>query len=185
MQRLNPGPGLADFWSEFKRPNKYRWPILAGSALLTGSLMYLLTDDGADLDWIVIAILVVIAIGAIVAMVAENVRIRLGILALAAVFPALIFWQFSKERWRIPMQPNKVEYITTFEDGRSDAEIAASNAANQVVQDRLRAEQAAREEAAKEMYRDLGRATGLDVDAMEREIAKDEQQQGAGANPAD
>ncbi|MCU0946913.1 MAG: hypothetical protein MUF47_01485 [Porphyrobacter sp.] len=29
--RFNPASGLADFWNEFRKPNPYRWPILAAS----------------------------------------------------------------------------------------------------------------------------------------------------------
>lgn len=173
LQRLNPGPGLADFWHEFKRPNPYRWPVLAGSALLTGSLLYLLTDEAADFNWIVGGILALIAAIAVGAMIVERVKIRVGILLLSAAIPAAIFWQFGQERWRIPPAPPEVTYISTFEDGRSDAEIAASNRANQAEQDRLRAEQRKREEEAREAYRALGRATGIDVEAMEREIARE------------
>ena len=173
LQRLNPGPGIVDFWQEFKRPNPYRWPILALSALLTGSLLFLLTDRAVSFNWVVGGVLALIGGVALAAMIAERVRIRLGILVIAAIVPAAIFWQFGKERWRIPPAPPEVTYISTFEEGRSDAEIAASNAANQAVQDRLRAEQRAREEEARQAYRDLGRASGLDVDAMERQIARD------------
>ncbi|ANY21424.1 hypothetical protein A6F68_02944 [Tsuneonella dongtanensis] len=178
LQRLNPGPGIADFWAEFKRPNPYRWPILATSALLTGSLLFLLTDRAVSLNWMVGGVLALIGGVALAAMIAERVRIRFGILLLAAMIPAAIFWQFGKERWRIPPAPPEVTYISTFEEGRTDAEIAESNRANQAVQDRLRAEQKQREEEAKEAYRALGRASGLDVDAMERRIAE-EQAQGA------
>lgn len=31
--RLNPTPGLIDFWNEFRKPNPYRWPILGLSAI--------------------------------------------------------------------------------------------------------------------------------------------------------
>jgi len=174
LQRLNPGPGLADFWTEFKRPNPYRWPVLAGSALLTASLLYLLTDHAVSFNWLVGGVLLLIGAIAIGAMIVEHVKIRVGILLLAAAVPAAIFWQFGKERWRIPPAPPKVEYITTFAEGRSDAQIAASNRANQAEQDRLRAEQKQREEEAKEAYRTLGRASGIDVEAMEREIARDQ-----------
>ena len=184
MQRLNPGPGIADFWTEFKRPNPYRWPILAGSALLTGSLLFLLTDRAVGVDWLVGAVLAIIGGVALAAMIAEKVKIRLGILLLAAAVPAAIFWQFGKERWRIPPPPPKVEYITTFADGRSDAEIAASNRANQEKQDALRAEQKRREEEAKDAYRALGRASGIDVDAMERRIAEEEAQTAGTTAPA-
>lgn len=179
LNRLNPGPGIADFWTEFKRPNPYRWPILAGSALLTGSLMFLLTDHAVSLNWLVGAVLALIGGIALMAMIAERVKIRIGILLIAAVVPAAIFWQFGKERWRIPPAPPKVEYITTFADGRSDSEIEESNRANQTKQDELLAEQRKREAEAREAYRTLGRAAGMDVDAMEREIAREKEAEAA------
>mgnify|MGYP001806629624 FL=1 len=183
LQRLNPGPGIVDFWTEFKRPNPYRWPILAASMVLTGSLLFLLTDRAVSLNWLVGAVLAVIGGVAIAAMIAERVRIRFGILLLAAVVPAAIFWQFGKERWRIPPAPPKVEYISTFEEGRTDAEIAESNRANQEIQDQLLAEQRRREEEAKDAYRALGRASGIDVEAMERRIAEQEAQESASEQP--
>jgi hypothetical protein len=173
IQRLNPGPGLADFWSEFKRPNPYRWPILAGSALLTASLMYLLTDHAVSLNWVVGGVLVLIGAVALIAFLSDHIRIRPGVLALAVLMTVGLLYQFTRERVRIPSRPPEVTYISTFEPGRSDAQIAASNRANQAEQERLRAEQAQREEKAKDAYRALGRATGIDVDAMEREIAAD------------
>lgn len=84
----------------------------------------------------------------------------------------LLFW-VTKERVLVPPEPPKVSFINTFAEGRSDAEIIASNIANQKRKERLAAEQAKRDEAVKDAYRALGRATGLDVDAMERKIAAD------------
>ena len=84
----------------------------------------------------------------------------------------LLFW-VTKERVLVPPEPPKVSYISTFEAGRSDAEIIASNIENQRRKERLAAEQAKRDEEVKAAYRALGRATGLDVDAMERKIAQD------------
>lgn len=185
LQRLNPGPGLADFWNEFRKPNPYRWPILAGSALLTGSLLFLLTDQAVGLNWLVGIVLAIIGGMALAAMIAERVRIRFWSLLVAAIIPGLIFWQFGKERWRIPPAPPEVTYITTFEDGRSNAEIEATNRANQAFQDQVRAEQRKREEEAKEAYRALGRASGLDVDEMERQIAREKAQDGAVAKRRD
>jgi len=176
IQRLNPGPGLADFWAEFKRPNPYRWPVLAGSAVLTGSLMFMLTDHAVSMNWLVGAVLAVIGGVVLAALVAERVQIRIGVLAVAALMTCGLVYQFTRERVRIPPRPPEVTYISTFEPGRSDADIAASNLANQKMQDRLRADQKAREEKAKDAYRALGRATGIDVDAMEREIAREEAQ---------
>lgn len=73
----------------------------------------------------------------------------------------------------IPRQP-EVTYITTYAAGRSDAEILASNLANQKKQDVLRAQEAEREEYRKNLYRQLGRMTGVDVDKMEREIKQEQ-----------
>ena len=84
----------------------------------------------------------------------------------------LLFW-VTKERVLVPPERPKVSFISTFAQGRTDAEIVASNLENQKRKERREAEQARREEEAKAAYRALGRATGLDVDAMERKIAAD------------
>lgn len=179
IQRLNPGPGIADFWAEFKRPNPYRWPILGGSAALTAALMYLLTDHAVALNWAVGGALALIVGVVIAAFIAEHVRIRMSVLLVAVLMTFGLLYSFTRERVRIPTRPPEVTYISTFASGRNEAEIVASNLANQKRQDALRAEQAAREEKAKDAYRALGRATGLDVDAMEREIKRDEARQRA------
>lgn len=83
---------------------------------------------------------------------------------------ALLFW-VTKERVLVPPERPKVSFISTFAEGRTDAEIVASNLENQKRKERREAEQARREAEAKAAYRALGRATGLDVDAMERKIA--------------
>lgn len=115
----NPGPGLADFWHEFRRPNPYRWPILAVSALITFVLMY----------------------------------------------------AFTQERVYVPPERPKVTYITSFAPGRTDAEIRASNIENQKRKDATAAQRAEIEEQKRELYRSLGRATGMDVDRIERQAA--------------
>ena len=38
--RFNPAPGLADFWNEIRRPQPYRWPILALSILPVAAILY-------------------------------------------------------------------------------------------------------------------------------------------------
>lgn len=183
LHRLNPGPGIADFWTEFKRPNKYRWPILIGSALLTGSLLFLLTDHAVEFNWIVGGVLALIVAVVVFAAAQEPLRINWNAVAIAVLMTGGLMYQFTKEKVRVPPAPPKVSYITTFEEGRTEAEIEASNRANQLVQERRRAEQAAREEEAKEAYRTLGRATGLDVDAMERRIREQEAAEGGAVEP--
>ena len=125
--RFNPVGGIQDFWSEFTRPNPYRWPILIASMLCTFGLLF----------WV------------------------------------------TKERVIGPPARPEVTFISTFEEGRTDEEIVASNVANQQLQDQIREEQAVREEEVRDMYRTLGRASGLDVDAMEAGIAADRARQEA------
>ncbi|MEE4318066.1 MAG: hypothetical protein V2I74_13895 [Erythrobacter sp.] len=38
--RFNPVPGFADFWNEIRRPNPYRWPILALSVMPVAGILY-------------------------------------------------------------------------------------------------------------------------------------------------
>jgi hypothetical protein len=173
LQRLNPGPGIADFWAEFRRPNPNRWPILGGSALLTAGLLYLLTDRSAGINWIAAGVVAVVAVLVTGALIAEHVRVRFGVLLAAVAMTGTILYQFTAEKWRVPIARPDVTYITTFDPTRTDAQIRASILANQRRQDAIRAEQARREEEARKAYRELGRATGIDVDAMEREIARD------------
>lgn len=129
ISRFNPAGGIADFWNEFKRPNPYRWPILAASGLMTFGLMY----------------------------------------------------AFTQERVIIPPERPQVDYITTFSEGRTDDEILASNVENQERQDAIAADRQRREELRRSLYRDLGRATGIDVDGMERELAEEEAREAAEA----
>ena len=81
---------------------------------------------------------------------------------------------FVPENQRAEPRRPEVTYISTFEAGRTDEQIRASNLVNQRRQDELRARRAALEERKKEMYRQLGRATGVDVDAMEERIRREE-----------
>lgn len=100
-------------------------------------------------------------------------------LSMLATF-GLLYW-IIREKTLIPPEPPKVSFISTFAQGRSDAEIVASNVANQKRKDRLAAEQRKRDDEVKDMYRQLGRATGVDVDAMERKIAADKAAEAAKA----
>ncbi|GMM93525.1 hypothetical protein [Qipengyuania sp. MTN3-11] len=122
VSRFNPAGGIRDFWTEFRKPNPYRWPILIASAI-----------------------------------------------------PMLLtVWWATGERVVLPPPRPEVTLISTFPEGRTDAEIRQSILENQRYNDRLRALQAERDEKVRDMYRELGRATGLDVDAMEAEIAAEQ-----------
>ena len=43
--KFNAAGGLADFWSEWRKPTPHRWPILAASMLVSGSLFFWLTQE--------------------------------------------------------------------------------------------------------------------------------------------
>jgi len=90
----------------------------------------------------------------------------------------LLFWVIREEVLS-PPEPPKVSLIRKLAGERTEAEIIASNIANQKRRERLAAEQAQRDEEVKELYRQLGRATGIDVDAMERKIAADKLEEAA------
>ena len=77
------------------------------------------------------------------------------------------------ESQRIPPAKPDVTYITTLAPDRTLAEIEASNIANQARKDRRAALLAEREERRRENFRALGRATFLDVDALEKQFSED------------
>jgi len=91
---------------------------------------------------------------------------------IAAVSAACTFGVFSvmwQEEAKGPHAPPKVTYITSWSDHRTDEEIIASNIANQKFKEQLAAEQAKRDEEVREMYKTLGRLSGMDVEKIERE----------------
>jgi hypothetical protein len=98
-------------------------------------------------------------------------RNRWRIAALAAATTFALFSMMFQEEHRIEPRRPKITYLSTFAPGRSDAEIIASNRANEQRQDALRAEQAKRDEEVREIYKRLGRMSGMDVDAIERKAA--------------
>lgn len=86
-----------------------------------------------------------------------------------SVLPVLgiLYWAVSQVEYKAPERP-QIDYITSFEPERTDAEIIASNRANQELKE-LR--EAAEENIAarkRDMYKALGAAAGMDVEAIER-----------------
>lgn len=107
-------------------------------------------------------------------------RWRFALVSLIAT--GSIFTIMFGEEHRIEPRPPEITWITTFKPGRSDAEILASNIANQREKERLRAEQAEREARAREVYEAVGRASGIDVDAAR---AEGERERAAAAREAE
>lgn len=81
-----------------------------------------------------------------------------------------VMWQ--EEAYVLP-RPPEVTYITVWDPHRTEAEIVASNIANQRRKERLAAEQAKRDAEVREVYKAVGRATGIDVDAIEKKAEAD------------
>lgn len=84
-----------------------------------------------------------------------------------------VFNVIVQESWKGPLPRPKVVYINSWTADRTDAEIKRDIIANQKLQDRLAAEQAVREAKVREIYRTLGKVSGMDTDAIERKAAED------------
>lgn len=79
----------------------------------------------------------------------------------------MIWWGVNSTQYAEPERPT-IEYITTLDPARSEAEIMAENRANQEIKDLRAAEEERIAKQKREIYKSLGRATGMDVDAIER-----------------
>ena len=121
------------------------------------------------------------AIGDFIKVFREAGRNRWRIFGLALLPPLGIFWTFANEEVRGPPRGPVVTYISTLAPGRSDAEIIASNVANQRYQDQVAAEQAKREEDVRQIYVKIGRLSGMDVDAIEAKAKADREAEAARA----
>ena len=89
-------------------------------------------------------------------------------LLLASTVPfGLIFYALSDTYYVTPDRP-QIDYITTFDPERSDAEIIASNIANQEVKELREARDAELAQRKRDIYKALGEATGMDVEEIER-----------------
>lgn len=108
---------------------------------------------------------------------------RWRIAALSALATGGLFSMMWQEEARGPPPRPQVTYITAWPEHRSDAEIIASNIANQRRKEVLAAEQAKRDAQVRDMYKALGRASGMDVDAIEAK-AKAERAEAASRKPA-
>ncbi len=110
---------------------------------------------------------------------------RWPVLGVSVALTGSMIYLFAPESVRVRPEPPEVIYISTWEDGRSELEIMASNCRNQELKDELEARLAARAELRRDLYKALGRATFLDVDAMEREAEEERQRAiAAGEIPA-
>jgi len=121
------------------------------------------------------------AIGDFIAVWRSAGRMRWRFMLMAIAVSATLFSLIVFEEQRIEPRPPEIIYITSWHANRSEAEILASNAANQVRQKRLAAEQAERDLKVKNIYKAIGRASGMDVDAIERQAKAEEAASAAAA----
>lgn len=98
---------------------------------------------------------------------------RWQILGVAVALTFALMMLFIPKSERIPPARPDVTFITTWEAGRTDEEIEASNLANQKRKDEAAALAAERQARRREAFRALGRASGFDVDELERQFADD------------
>lgn len=86
-----------------------------------------------------------------------------------SVLPAagILAWAVAQVEYKAPERPT-IDYITTFDPERTEAEIIASNLANQEVKELREAEEARIAGRKREMYKALGAAAGMDVEEIER-----------------
>jgi hypothetical protein len=126
------------------------------------------------------------AIGDFVELWRQPQPYRWQILGVSVTATFAMMMLFIPDSQRVPPARPEVTYITTWQEGRSDAEIVASNLANQKRKEEAAAAAAERAERRRERARALGRASGFDVDALERQFSDDEPQAApaASAEPA-
>jgi hypothetical protein len=123
------------------------------------------------------------AIGDFVSVWQQAGRRRWAFVAAAAVTTTLVFSLVTREEYRVQPKPPEIVWINSWPADRSDAEIRASNLVNQKRKEAEEAAQARRDEDVRQIYKAIGRMSGMDVDGIERR-AKAEQAASAAAEQA-
>jgi hypothetical protein len=114
------------------------------------------------------------AVGDFVAVWKQAGARRWPFVAMALSMTLGVFYTIASESWKGPPPRPTVVYINSWTADRSDGEIAKTNRENQKAQDALNAERARREEKVKNIYRTLGKVSGMDVDAIEKKAREDD-----------
>jgi hypothetical protein len=107
---------------------------------------------------------------------------RWQILGVSVALTFTMIVLFAPKTERAPPEKMQVTWINSWPEGRSDAEIVASNIANQKKKDEAAALERERQAFRKEFYRKLAKASGLDPDELERQYSR--QAAPAAAKPA-
>ena len=91
----------------------------------------------------------------------------------AAATTGLLFWMLTHDTWRGPPPRPTVIYINSWPLTRTAKQTHDFIEANQKFNDARAAEQAEADEKMRQMYKAVGRASGMDVDRIEREAKAD------------
>ena len=94
---------------------------------------------------------------------------RWPVLGVAVAATFALFMLFIPESQRVEPRPPDVTYIATYDETRTREQIILSNCENEIRQQQREELLARREELRRDMYMALGRATGMDVDAINEE----------------
>lgn len=94
---------------------------------------------------------------------------RWRIAAVSAACTFGVFYLMTTQEGKAPHLPPKVTYISVLKAHRTDAEILAENLANQANKEAWLREQARRDKDVRELYKTIGRVSGMDVDKIARE----------------
>lgn len=98
---------------------------------------------------------------------------RWWLMGLAALSTIATFSLITKDSWKAARPLPEITYITSWPEHRTDAETQAFIKENQRRKEAREAAEAKLREEERKMYKALGRASGLDVDEMERRADAD------------
>ncbi|WP_260924159.1 hypothetical protein [Novosphingobium sp. 9] len=91
---------------------------------------------------------------------------RWRIAALSAATTFGVFYLMAGQQGEAPYPSPKITWISTFKPGRTDAEIEASNVENQKRKEFVEAAQAKNDAQVRDLYKTVGRYSGMDVDKI-------------------
>ncbi|HKT85422.1 MAG TPA: hypothetical protein VJQ77_04975 [Novosphingobium sp.] len=94
---------------------------------------------------------------------------RWRIAAVSAACTFSVFYLMFQQETKGPQPPLKVTYISTLPAHRTEAEIISSNVENQKRKEAVDRILAQRDEEVRDIYRTIGRASGMDVDRIARQ----------------
>jgi len=106
---------------------------------------------------------------------------RWWFMGLAALTTFGIFSVMAYENWKGPRPKPEIIYITSWPEHRTDAETKAFIEENQRRKDEREAAIAKAQEAERDMYKSLGKMSGMDVDGIEQRAAADRAREEAAA----